>query len=563
MLLIDVLKKIVPYRLRAHPWVQKLRTRVDFHVTLSRRLKKQLSFVEESDSQKPFTGKRVLVPIIETSHYQHQHVLGIAKALQLRGAEVKVLICGEVLDGCEIKSVRKEGAPDPCWRCRFNAQHTMPLYGLETVTLADFVPASERAQLRATAAKLVSEGATIQRYSINLDMAVQDSVIRYYYGAVPVDETQAGKVRQDHSMSALLTAEVARRIDEQWHPDIVFCNMSSYSAWEAFYKYYRDHGERFRKISLSQFNFNAISLNMFELFGNDNRFLRYVQDRPLPSLTQEEEAELGRFINDRSWGQAAIFQRDRYFEIAAEVPTNDRLYIQRSKRNIFLFSNIYWDVGLSEKAGLYTDVISWVLGTIELLKDNSDVHLYIKPHPGEVFGSLSSLKGIGQIVLESYPQLPGNVTIIEPEWRIKTYDLFSHIDLGVIFTGTLGLEMMLAGIPVVSTGATSHYGLGFAAEPKTEAEYLALLLGEKEPPKYNRGDLELFAYFYFIRSNMPWTLTKQAYGDHFEGFVFESLDELLPGKDPQLDHLCNCIMDLEHTVVEAWPDSTPQKNQAS
>lgn len=561
MTLVNVLKKIVPNHLRAHPWVQMLRTRVDIHAALSKRLKKQLSLIGESGSQKPFAGKRLLIPIIETSHYQHHHVLAVAKAVQLRGAEVKVLICGEVLDGCEIKSVREEGNIDPCWSCRFNAQHTTPLYELETVTLADFVPASERAQIRAAAAKLVSDGAAIQRCSINLDMAVQDSVIRYYYGAVPRDETQTGKVRQDHSMTALLTAEVARRIDEQWHPDIVFCNMTCYSAWEAFYKYYRDHGKRFRTISLSEFNFNSITFNQFELFGNGNRFLRYVKDRPLPSLTHEEEAELSRFINDRFSGRATIFQKDRYFEIATGSPTVSRLNIQRSKRNIFLFSNIYWDVGLSENGALYTDVISWVLGTIELLKDNSDLHLYIKPHPGEVFGSASSRKGIRQIVRENYPQLPDNVTIIDPEWRIKTYDLFSHIDLGVIFTGTLGLEMMLAGIPVVSTGATTHYGLGFAAEPKTEAEYLGLLLGEKEPPKYNTGDLELFAYFYFIRSKMPWTLTKQAFGDHFDGFVFETLDELLPGKDPQLDHLCNCIMDLEHTVVESWPASTPKKNQ--
>jgi O-antigen/teichoic acid export membrane protein len=563
MSVIDVLKKVVPKSLRAQSWVQKLRTRVVFHATLAGHLKRQLSFAEDRETAKTFLGKRVLVPIIETSHYQHQHMLAIAKALQLRGAEVKVLICGEVLNGCEIKSVRKEGDKDPCWSCRFHARHTTPLFGLETVTLADFVSASEREQIREAATEQVSRGESIQSHGIFLDQSVSDSVTRYYYGAVPIEAEPVATVRQAHTMSALFTAEVAHRIDQQWHPDIVLCNMSCYSTWEAFYKYYRNRDERFRLISLTQFNLNALTFNQFELFGNCKRFFEYQEARSGQALTSSERAELSHFIIERHSGQAAIFQSLGFFESNNQLIMNPQLQFDKNKRNIFIFSNIYWDIGLSENSGLYKDVVAWVLGTIDLLKDKPAAHLYIKPHPGEVFDTASSLKGISQIIREKYPNLPNNVTIIEPNWKIKTYDLFPYIDLGVIFTGTLGLEMMLAGIPVVSTGTTTHHGLGFAAEPTAETEYLALLLGETEPPKYSKEDLELFAYFYFIRTKMPWTLTKQAYGDHFDGFAFESLDELLPGKDPQLDHLCNCIMELKHTVVEAWPSTAPQEIQTS
>tara|TARA_Y100001934_G_C12377803_1_gene790286 strand:- start:6 stop:1697 length:1692 start_codon:yes stop_codon:yes gene_type:complete len=560
---IEVWKKIIPLAVRRHSAVQKLRRHLEFKTRLSKRLKRQLSFSKGRITATPFAGKRILVPIIETSHYQHHHILAIAKALQLRGAEVKVLICGEVLDGCEIKSVHKEGDPDPCWSCRFHAQHATPLYGLETVTLADFVSASERAQIQEAASEQVSRGKSIQRHGIHLDQAVQDSVVRFYYGAVPAEAGQVTKVRRAHTMSALLTAEVAHQIDQQWHPDFVFSNMPCYSAWEAFYKYYRDHGERFRIFQLAQFNFRSIKFNLFELFGNPKRFSRYLQSRSETALTHSEKADLSQFMAERHSGQADIFQVLGFFKSNHQLPQNEQLHFDKEKRNIFLFSNIYWDVGVSELADLYSGVISWVLATIELLKNKPNVHLYIKPHPGEVFDSAPSLKSVSQFVREKYSKLPENVTIIEPELKIKTYDLFPHIDLGVIFTGTLGLEMMMAGIPVVSTGATTHYGLGFAAEPKTEAEYLALLLGEKEMPTYRKEDLELFAYFYFIRTCIPWKLTKKAYGDCFDGFSFESLDDLLPGKDPQLDHLCNCIVDLENTVAEAWPDSEPHTVQSS
>ena len=113
--------------------------------------------------------------------------------------------------------------------------------------------------------------------------------------------------------------------------------------------------------------------------------------------------------------------------------------------------------------------------------------------------------------------------------------------------------MMLSGIPVVSTSKTTHYGLGFAAEPKTESEYLDLLLGRKKMPSFSQEDIELFAYYYFIRTNIPWVLTKQAFGDNFDGFTFETLDDLLPGRDPILDHMCNYIINYKDTVPEAWP----------
>jgi hypothetical protein len=129
--------------------------------------------------------------------------------------------------------------------------------------------------------------------------------------------------------------------------------------------------------------------------------------------------------------------------------------------------------------------------------------------------------------------------------------------VGVIFTGTLGLEMMLAGISVISTGRTTHQGLGLAMEPENIEAYRAALLGEIKSAAIDRNQLELFAYFYFIRTLIPWRLTRQAWGNaNFDGFQMDSLDDLLPGREPYLDHLCNCIVNPEDIIPEAWPDET-------
>src|SRR3954462_12172794 len=103
------------------PIVRLLRLWAKFHFTLRSRLARQLSRRATPETFRSGSARpRVLVPVIETSHYQHLQVLIVAKALQLRGADVKVVICGQALDGCEIRTVRNADVADPCLSCRFH-----------------------------------------------------------------------------------------------------------------------------------------------------------------------------------------------------------------------------------------------------------------------------------------------------------------------------------------------------------------------------------------------------------------------------------------------------------
>ena len=82
-----------------------------------------------------FSAKKILLPIIETNHYQHFQLLIFAKALEIRGAKVKILICGQTLEGCEVKSVKMENTSDPCMKCRFNENNILPLFNFDVIRL--------------------------------------------------------------------------------------------------------------------------------------------------------------------------------------------------------------------------------------------------------------------------------------------------------------------------------------------------------------------------------------------------------------------------------------------
>jgi len=552
----SLLKKIIPAKIRHHPRTMHLRLWLNFIFIIKRRLKSQLSIKEkhihvESKNRK----KRIFMPLIETQHYQHFQLLAIAKALELRGSEVKILICGQFLDGCEVKSSRNEQMKNPCYHCKFNETNSLPLFNLDVIRLRDVITETQIAKFKKEADILIkSNSSSITRHGITLDEHVDTSIIRYYYGGVPEDELLVNKVRFNHLVTAMISIEVAHKMDVEWSPDIMFNSMYCYSAWGPMFEYYKTNGNRFTSVSINNFNYNGLVVNTPELFQSIKRYEKFLVWRNHKILNEKELHILREFIQSRIDGKARFFKDYNYF-VNPQPATSIKeiLNINQDKRNLFLFSNVFWDIGISSHSGLFEGVIDWILQTIEIVKHEEEkVHLYIKPHPGEKNNSLSSSMGISDIINKHYPKLPENITIINADWDIKTYDLFPYIDLGVIFNGTLGLEMMLSDIPVVSTGLTTHQGLGFAMEPETVEHYMSILLGNQQPPSVDKEQLELFAYFYFIKTMIPWTLTKKTYADNFDGFTINSLDDLKSGKDPYLDHICNCIMDAENTVIEAW-----------
>ena len=136
-----------------HPLLMAIWIRTKYARGLKRTLRAQLRFkIEHRHGSMPASNSpRILVPQIETSHYQFYHMLVLAKALELRGAQVKVLLCGSRLDGCEIKSINNIHSRDPCVNCRLNHKNLVPIFQLDTVQVQDYVTDSEFRQLETIA----------------------------------------------------------------------------------------------------------------------------------------------------------------------------------------------------------------------------------------------------------------------------------------------------------------------------------------------------------------------------------------------------------------------------
>jgi len=130
--------------------------------------------------------------------------------------------------------------------------------------------------------------------------------------------------------------------------------------------------------------------------------------------------------------------------------------------------------------------------------------------------------------------------------------LFEYIDVGVVYNGTLGLEMLFSGIPVISCGKTPYGGINLVSEPDSEKEYLGLLLGELDIAERTEKQVFHFAYFYFVKTLIPWNFTENAYGEEFQGYKMDSIKDILPGSDYYLDHICNSIVSSNEDSMDNW-----------
>ena len=150
--------------------------------SLRPRLRRQLAF---GPVQPAATRKRIFVPLIETAHYQSFQVLLIARLLQQRGHEVRVLLCDSMLHACEVRSVRMQ-IEDPCLNCRFTRTRAVPLFGLDVAVLGDYLTPARAAALRAEAERIVANyPERFEFLGMDLIPMVNDSVTRHYYGAIP------------------------------------------------------------------------------------------------------------------------------------------------------------------------------------------------------------------------------------------------------------------------------------------------------------------------------------------------------------------------------------------
>lgn len=488
--------------------------------------------------------KKILLPLIETSHYQVFQLLLIAKGLQLRGNIIKVLLCGETLKGCEIKSFKNEFEKDPCWKCRFNNNHLVKLFNLDVIYIDDFFDRYEIEKLE----KVYIKKNIKNIKSSSLKKIVDDSVTRYFFGNKDLDKDKI--VFSKHYHTAIKMYKLAEKIHKKFKPNIVLSNMSSYSTFEPFISYFKYKKVSCRLVSMTALNFKSVVVDLFDLMKSNKRFNDFKKKRNVKYLTNYENKELQGFLNNRFTGRDQNLIKNNYVNSANKAKDlEDDFERNKKKIKVFLFSNLHWDVGLSDQSKIFKGVEDWLIQTIKFFKINKKFHLYIKPHPAEDIKNHNSLITVEKIIINNFGKIPDFVTIIKKEYKINIFDYKKHIDLCLLYSGTLGLEMLLNKKKIIAVG---HCPYSFLI-PKVnkKIKYFDLIKNFMKIKEPKIEDVRLFAYFFFLKTPIPWKLSDTVLYQKICNFNFQSLNSIKPKKNYYFDHLIDVILN-KNKNPENW-----------
>jgi hypothetical protein len=117
-------------------------------------------------------------------------------------------------------------------------------------------------------------------------------------------------------------------------------------------------------------------------------------------------------------------------------------------------------------------------------------------------------------------------------------------DVGVVLTSTVGMELAVFGTPVIVAGRTHYRGKGFTIDVASPEEFTAALDAAVADPEAHAPDVNLarrYAYAFFFRGPVraPY-VEEQVPG--LARITTDTLDPLLPGRDPAVDRLCDEIL---------------------
>jgi hypothetical protein len=213
-----------------------------------------------------------------------------------------------------------------------------------------------------------------------------------------------------------------------------------------------------------------------------------------------------------------------------------------------------WDAQLHYPANAFPSMLAWVLQTIEYFKGRPDLQLLIRVHPAEIRGTATSRQPLVPEIEKAFPVLPPNVFVIPPESQVSTYAAVANVNAAIIYGTKTGVELTSMGIPTIVAGEAWIRNKGLTLDASSPEDYFEILgrlpLARRMPPEQIERARK-YAYHFFFRRMVPVPSMVPTRAVPPFKLSIDSIDDLLPGRQPGLDVICDGILNGSPFVFPA------------
>jgi hypothetical protein len=474
----------------------------------------------------------ILTPRDWTAHVQWEAM--IAQALRLRGARVRFLTCGGGLSVCDRVNVW-EGPPMPCRSCASYVDQALTAHGFDAIPLLDHADGTDdwRELDGLSLAELVE---VTDEQGLPLGRLTEIPVKWFLMRSDLHDDALAPQTWRAFLRSARRVARGMEASLDRVQPDVALLLNGLFLfesvAWELC---------RRRGIDVVTYERGFIKESLVFARGAPagltemDRPWVHRRERPLASLEAER---LDTYLDDRRHGRRTI---DRYwddadFELGVE-PGEGRL--------VSLFTNLTWDSAVIGRERAFPDIQEWLVAAIRHMRERPRDRLVVRLHPAEVkLPGKQTREPLGAVIERRIGALPDNVRVVAPRDPMSSYPLMEASDVGLVYSSTTGLELALAGTPVIVAGETHYRDKGFTIDVESpEGFHQALddVLDAPEPPTPDRELARRYAHLFFFE--VP--IAGPGVEEHVPGLArltVDDLAELRPGANAAVDRICDGII---------------------
>ncbi|HJS29339.1 MAG TPA: hypothetical protein VJ768_06940 [Anaerolineales bacterium] len=195
-----------------------------------------------------------------------------------------------------------------------------------------------------------------------------------------------------------------------------------------------------------------------------------------------------------------------------------------SRPVVLMATNVIGDSLTLGRQAFSETMTEWIQRTGDYFSRRDDCQFVVRIHPGEALMKGPSVLEVLDRILSGVPE---NIRLVPATAPVNTYDLIANADLGLVYTTTAGLEMVMSGVPVIVSGRTHYRNKGFTFDPESWEEYFALLdsfLADPAQARPSPGQVELawrYAYSFFFEYPRPFPWHLLYYWDKLDEWPLE------------------------------------------
>lgn len=485
----------------------------------------------------------------------------VAAALTLRGADVHILLCDETLPACLI-SHNQRVSPDKfaihgpaqhlCGQCFVHGYKVFRSLGLrihrygQLISQDDWQKADEVSKTVPT-----SEIQDFRFDGLEIGEHALAGTLRYFARGDLNGEPHGESILRRYLKASLLSMFAMRRLLSTVSFRSVFAVHGIYVPEGIF-------GAVARNQNVRTVCWNPAYRKQTVILSHDDTYHRTMLSEPTSNWenlpwSDETETEILDYLKSRWYGsQDWIGYTQDWSGDVESVAAG--LGIDFSRPCVGLLTNVIWDAQINYRDNAFPNMLQWVLETIKYFAKRPDLHLIVRVHPAEVRGWNTCRQMMVDEIKRAIPNLPKNVFIVPPESSMNTYAAMLKCNAVLIYGTKTGVELSSFGVPIIVAGEAWIRNKGITLDASSSEDYLAIL--DRLPLQQPSRDATIqrarkYAYHFFFRRMIPLPFLVQTSTNSLFELKLSDIDELLPGKFPGLDVICNGILNGDEFIYPA------------